>query len=56
MKKIVVFGGETDNYTVTDYLKYLIIKYETDIVKFDKNKLRIEYIDDKIYCFEEGME
>lgn len=73
--------GETDNYTVSDHLKYLqkyinidivvannksiprktLKKYETeeqkDYVKFDKDKitkLGIDYINDKIYCFENG--
>lgn len=73
--------GETDNFKVSDHLKYLkkyididvvltnnknipkktLIKYETeeqkDYVKFDKgdvSKMGIDYIADKIYCFENG--
>ena len=72
--------GETDDYTVSDHLKYLqkyikidvviannknipkktLKKYETeeqkDYVKFDKDKIQelgIDYIVDKIYCFED---
>lgn len=73
--------GETDNFKVSDHLKYLkryinidvvisnnksipkktLVKYEKkeqkDYVPFDKkeiDKMNIEYILDKLYCFEEG--